>query len=114
MNKTFFIYITTNPNKSVLYIGRTDNLLQRITEHYLNRGKPETFAGKYYCYNLIYYEETPYVLNAIARESQLKGWRRSKKEALISEINPEWKFLNSEIMKWPPEDPFHRGDFYKD
>ena len=113
MNKTFYTYITTNPNRSVLYVGRTDDLLQRITEHYLNRGKPETFAGRYYCYNLLYYEETPYVLNSIDRENQLKGWRRSKKEALINETNPDWKFLNSELMEWPPIDPFHRGDFYK-
>ncbi|WP_420386117.1 GIY-YIG nuclease family protein [Roseivirga sp.] len=112
LNKVFYIYITTNPNRSVLYIGRTDNLLQRMTEHWINRGQPETFAGKYYCYNLIYYEETPYVLNAIHREKQLKGWRRSKKEELIKHSNPELKFLNNEIMEWPPVNPFHRGEFY--
>ncbi len=87
--------------------------MQRLTEHWINKGKPTTFAGKYYCYNLIYYEKTPYVLDAIAREKQLKGWRRSKKEWLINQMNPDWNFLNSEFMKWPPTDPFHRKEFYE-
>ena len=111
MEHLYHIYITTNPAKSVLYIGRTNNLIQRLTERWINKGNPTTFGGKYYCYNLIYYEETTYVLDAIAREKQLKGWRRSKKEALINQMNPDWDFLNSEIMEWPPSDPFHRKDF---
>ncbi len=114
MNKTFYTYITQTLTDLFSTQVEPDDLLQRITEHYLNRGKPETFAGRYYCYNLLYYEETPYVLNSIDRENQLKGWRRSKKEALINETNPDWRFLNSELMEWPPIDPFHRGDFYKD
>jgi len=111
MQREYWVYITTNPNRSVLYIGRTDNLIQRLTEHWLNRGKSSTFAGRYYCYNLIYFEETPYVLNAIEREKQLKGWSRKKKEYLISEVNKEWKFQNADIMDWPPEDPFSRSEF---
>ena len=114
MQKTFYVYITTNPNRTVLYVGRTDDLPQRMVEHWLNRGKPETFAGRYYCYNLIYYEDTPYVLNSIERENQLKGWRRDKKENLIRAFNPNWNFLNSEILEWPPQDPFHRGDLYQE
>ncbi|WP_422003880.1 GIY-YIG nuclease family protein [Roseivirga pacifica] len=114
MKKTFYIYITTNPNRTVLYVGRTDNLILRISEHYLKRGTSETFAGKYYCYNLLYYEETPYVLNAIEREAQLKKWTRIKKVKLIESINPNWLFLNAELMDWPPRDAFHREDFYKD
>jgi len=114
MRKSFYVYITTNPNRRVLYVGRTNDLQQRIIEHWLSRGKPETFAGKYYCYNLIYYEETPYVLNAIEREDQLKGWRRDKKIRLIDSFNPKWEFLNNELIKWPPKDVFHRKDLYKD
>lgn len=61
-------------------------------EHYFNKALPKTFAGKYYCSNLIYYEEFRYVKDAIAREKELKGWRRSKKEALIKTKNPGWTF----------------------
>jgi putative endonuclease len=45
----FYVYITASPNQDALYVGMTNNLQQRIIEHYLNRGKPETHAGKYYC-----------------------------------------------------------------
>ncbi|MGH2553470.1 MAG: hypothetical protein ACRDEB_07125, partial [Chitinophagaceae bacterium] len=70
-----------------------------------NKGLPKTFAGKYYCCNLIYYEEFQYVKNAIAREKELKGWRRSKKEALIKTKNPDWTFLNKAIcIVWPPKE----------
>ncbi len=99
----YFVYILTNPKKTVLYIGVTNDLEQRVIEHYLNRGKPKTFAGRYYCYNLVYFERFPYPMQAIDREKELKSWRRSLKEDLINQENPEWKFLNSEIMDWPPD-----------
>jgi putative endonuclease len=106
----FYVYIVTNPERTVLYIGVTNNLAIRLTEHHFNRALPKTFAGKYYCCNLVYYEEFQYVKNAIAREKELKGWRRSKKEALIKAKNPDWAFLNKEIcIIWPPkEEPSKR------
>jgi len=91
----YFVYITTNPGRSVLYIGVTNNLSQRLAQHYQNRGKSETFAGKYFCYHLIYVEEYGEVNQAIAREKKLKGWKRAKKEALISTVNAGWEFLVS-------------------
>jgi putative endonuclease len=98
----YYVYITTNPNGDALYIGVTNNLEQRITEHFLNRGKPKTHAGKYYCYCLLYYEAFQYVNDAIAREKELKKWRREKKEALITSFNPERKNLNKELFgAWP-------------
>lgn len=93
----YYVYITINPEKTVLYIGITNNIVRRLSEHYENRGKSETFAGKYYCYNLVYWEWYQYVNQAISREKELKKWRRQKKEELINSFNPEWKFLNSEI-----------------
>jgi putative endonuclease len=96
-NHTYYIYITTNSEKTVLYIGVTNNLVKRLNEHYENRGKPETFAGKYYCYNLVYWEVYQFVNQAISREKELKKWRRGKKDDLINSFNPEWKFLNDEI-----------------
>jgi len=109
--REYYIYITTNYSKTVFYTGRTNNLSQRITEHWLKRGTSDSFAGKNYCFYLLFFEQTRYVLNAIAREKEIKGWLRVKKEALIKDFNPELKFLNSEIMEWPPKDPFHREDF---
>lgn len=98
----YYIYIITNPNKTVLYIGVTNNVARRITEHYANRGQKQTFAGRYY-YCLIYVEAFRYINDAIARETELKAWRREKKEALIATMNPEWKFLNEEWCgEWPP------------
>jgi putative endonuclease len=102
----FYVYITTNPNQGALYVGITNNLEQRLIEHFLERGKEETHAGKYYCYNLIFFEEYKYVNAAIAREKEIKKWRREKKNSLISTTNPEWKNLNKQLFgEWPlPEE----------
>jgi putative endonuclease len=89
----------------------TNNLEQRIIEHYLERGKPATHAGKYFCYNLVYYETYQFVNKAIDREKEIKKWRREKKEALITSFNSECKNLNKEIFgEWPlaEEELFHR------
>lgn len=104
MTKThnYYVYILTNPKKTVLYTGVTNNLERRLQEHLEdNLGPRKTFAGKYFCYYLIYYEYYTYIVRAIAREKQIKGWTRKKKEALIKNFNPEWRFLNdpAEIEK---------------
>lgn len=99
----FYVYILTNPAKTTLYIGVTNNLAARLKEHWENQGNPDTFAGKYFCYNLIYYEVNPSITAAIAREKELKKWNRNKKETLIKNRNPDWLFLNREICgDWPP------------
>ena len=100
---TYYVYIVTNPNKTTLYTGVTNNLPSRITEHWENRGQPETFAGKYFCHNLIYYETYKNIKTAIAREKEIKKWNRKKKETLIATMNPKWIFLNEKICgRWPP------------
>lgn len=105
----YYIYIVTNPNKTTLYIGVTNNLQARIVEHWQNRGKFETFAGRYFCFNLIYYEAFQYIQKAIAREKEIKKWNRTKKEALIQTKNAEWVFLNEKICgQWPPEKIMNR------
>ena len=99
----YHIYITTNPKQKVLYIGVTNNLARRLVEHYANRGNDKTWAGKYYAYNLIYFEQFQYINVAIAREKELKDWNREQKEILISTKNSKWKFLNKEFcQEWPP------------
>jgi putative endonuclease len=81
----------------------TNSLEHRIIEHYLQRGKNKTFAGRYYCHLLIYYELFQYVEDAIAREKEIKKWSRTKKEDLIQGFNPEWSELNLQLLgQWPP------------
>lgn len=98
---SYYVYITTNSSKTTLYVGMTNDIPSRILEHGLNAGNPETFAGKYHCFNLLYYEEFKYVNDAIAREKEIKKWRRDKKEQLINSANPEWRFLNKELGLYP-------------
>ena len=100
----YYVYITTNSSKTTLYVGITNDIPSRILEHGLNAGNPETFAGKYHCFNLLYYEEFQYVNDAIAREKEIKKWRRDKKEQLINSVNPEWRFLNKELGLYPFDD----------
>ncbi|MTI19578.1 GIY-YIG nuclease family protein [Fulvivirga sp. RKSG066] len=94
----YFVYITTNPGKEVLYIGVTNDLHTRLLQHFENRGNPASFAGRYFCYKLIYFERHFTAEAAIEREKQLKKWNRKKKEALVAKDNPHWKFLNPEVM----------------
>jgi putative endonuclease len=89
-NYNFYVYITTNPDKSTLYVCVTNNLERRLFEHHENRGNRKSFAGRYYCYNLIYFEEFADINEAIRREKEIKGWRREKKELLIAKTNPNW------------------------
>jgi putative endonuclease len=92
------VYITTNFDKTTLYVGVTNDLPTRLSQHYENRGKANTFAGKYFCHQLVYWERHAEINHAIEREKEIKKWRREKKEALIHSINPEWRFLNEEIQ----------------
>jgi len=89
----YFTYITTNPEKTTLYVGMTNDLVIRIQQHFENRGSRKTFAGRYYCYNLIYWERFDTPAHAIEREKEIKKWRREKKVALINAVNPNWNTL---------------------
>jgi len=100
----FHVYITTNPRFTVLYTGMTNDLESRLIEHYLERGNRSKFAGRYHCYNLLYYEPHDSPDGAIQREKEIKGWVRRKKIELIKSYNLDMKFLNSEITIWPPEE----------
>ncbi len=93
----YFMYITTNPAKTVLYVGMTNDLEIRINQHYENRGNPKSFAGRFYCHRLVYWEHFSVPMDAINREKQVKKWRREKKNALIESTNPNWDFLNPSI-----------------
>ncbi|WP_240925083.1 GIY-YIG nuclease family protein [Maribellus sediminis] len=94
---TYFIYFLTNWNKNVLYVGVTNNLSRRLTEHLT--GKFSGFTKKYNCNILVYYEEFEYINNAILREKEIKSWRREKKNALIENFNPKWEPLNHRFLR---------------
>jgi len=99
----YYTYILTNPGRTVLYTGVTNNLSLRLRQHWEKRGSLSCFTGRYNCYCLIYFEEYKYINNAIAREKEIKGWRRQKKVDLINLENPDWIFLNSTVCEcWPP------------
>ncbi len=89
----YYVYITTNPRKTVFYTGVTNNLKNRIKRHFLNRGDDQTFAGKYYCHKLVYYEYHTDINFAIAREKEIKDMNREKKWELIATKNPNKNFL---------------------
>ena len=92
----YHIYILTNKNKTVLYIGVTNNLKTRLYEHSNSLNK-HSFSHRYKTFFLIYSERFQNVEQAIAREKQLKKWSRKKKEFLINQTNPNWDFLNDQI-----------------
>jgi putative endonuclease len=94
--QNYFVYITTNPDRhTLLYIGVTNDLELRLSQHSLNEGS--AFARRYNATKLIYFEAFPDPKSAIAREKQLKNWSRKKKEALVARGNPQWRDLMSEM-----------------
>lgn len=97
MNK-HYVYILTNKNKTVLYTGVTNDLTRRLIEHIDNieQGK-KTFAAKYRCKHLLYYEQYDWIQEAIAREKEIKGWVRAKKVNLIKSINLRLGFFRRRI-----------------
>jgi putative endonuclease len=93
----YYVYILTNLNRTVLYTGVTNSVEARIMQHKADaEGEKKTFTGKYNCVYVIYMEHFQYINNAIAREKEIKGWTRAKKEALINGFNPKWDFLNEQ------------------
>ncbi|RZK64051.1 MAG: GIY-YIG nuclease family protein [Pedobacter sp.] len=93
----YFVYILTNKNKTVLYIGVTNELRQRLYFHNNPDPASKSFTSKYKCFYLIYFEQYTNVETAINREKEIKKWRREKKDSLIQDFNPELKFLNDTI-----------------
>ena len=89
----YFVYILSNWDDSVLYIGVTSNLPRRLFEH--RNGLADGFTKKYNIHKLVYFEQTNDVYSAISREKQLKKWNRQKKNALIGKMNPEWRDLSA-------------------
>jgi putative endonuclease len=89
----YHVYILTNKAKTVLYTGVTNNLKIRLQQHkeFLN---PNSFTAKYNVHFLLYFEKFTSIQIAIAKEKEIKEWKKAKKITLIKTINPELSFLN--------------------
>ena len=92
---SYYVYIITNKYRSTFYIGVTHNLQSRLNQHATNiELNAKTFASKYEIQFLVYYEKFVWIKEAIAREKELKKWKRDKKMQLIKNQNPSFEFLN--------------------
>ena len=90
----YYVYLLTNWNHRVMYLGVTNDLVRRIYEH--KNKLVKGFTEKYNVNKLVYFEETGDVRSALTREKEIKKWRREKKNALVISINSEWKDLAEE------------------
>ena len=95
MDGSFFVYILASRRNGTLYVGVTNNLARRLSEH---RAKlVPGFTRKYEVDQLVYFETFNSVFEARAREHSLKRWRRAWKIALIEKLNPDWRDLTDEL-----------------
>jgi len=92
-HRTYWVYILTNRTHGALYVGVTNSLERRMWQH--KSGANEGFTKRYGLKRLVHFEDFRDVTAAIARETELKGWRRSRKVALIENENPRWKDLSA-------------------
>ncbi len=96
----YYVYLLTNKNDKVMYVGITNNLERRVHEH--KTKMVPGFTEKYNVNKLVYFEETHDVRTAIAREKEIKKWRREKKNNLVVTVNPEWKDLSDGWLEISP------------
>jgi putative endonuclease len=94
--KRYYVYILASKNR-VLYVGVTGFLMARVLQH--KSGECEGFTQRYKVNRLVYFEVFQYVNNAIARETEIKKWRREKKVALFEADNPTWEDLAADWGK---------------
>ncbi len=93
----YYVYILTNANKNLIYVGITNNLVRRVYEHknHLDRG---SYTARYNIDQLVYFETTSDVYSAISREKQIKGWNRKRKNKLVESRNPGWEDIYKTIL----------------
>ncbi|MFA4916834.1 MAG: GIY-YIG nuclease family protein [Syntrophales bacterium] len=90
-----YVYILSNYGRTTFYIGVTNDLHRRLEEHKNSVGS--VFTSHYQCKDLLYFEHFDSIVDAIAREKQLKNWHREWKLNLILSLNPELKDLSDDI-----------------
>jgi putative endonuclease len=89
----YYVYILTNVSRNVMYIGVTNDLERRLADH--GDGRGSTSTRRYRVNTLVHVEEFQYIDEAIAREKQIKGWSRAKKDALVQASHPTWADLSN-------------------
>lgn len=89
-----FVYLLTNTHKTVLYCGVTSGLQKRVYQHAHSLHGSDAFTTRYNCIFLVYCEAYSYIMQAIEREKQIKGYSRKKKNELVETLNPSWHFLS--------------------
>ena len=94
----YYVYILASRRHRTLYIGVTNSVQKRLEEH--RAGTGSEFVKKYGVYRLVHVEAFDRAEDAIAREKQLKGWRREKKVVLIESVNPHWLDLSKDWYPW--------------
>jgi putative endonuclease len=95
MDRQYYVYILSNPRRTVLYTGVTNDLVKRVWQH--QNGQGGGFTAKYHCTELVLYEIFRDLYNAIAREKQIKAGSRRRKIELIEGMNPGWLDLYDEL-----------------
>ena len=92
----YCVYIMTNRSNKILYIGMTNDIKERVSEH--RSKKYKGFSAKYNCAKLVYVEKNKTLNAAQKREKQLKAWRRQWKTDLIEKRNPDWVDLSEHFL----------------
>ena len=116
MVKAYYVYIMTNKGRTTLYTGMTNSLVRRVWQH--RKAEVPGFTSRYNVNRLVHYECFSDVRDAIAREKEIKGWSRKKKDALITSANPKWEDLAVSLLglgpaprtRWKDKGGWKRGD----
>jgi putative endonuclease len=95
--KEFYVYMMTNQSRVVLYTGITNSLMRRVWQH--QNAEIDGFTKDDKVNRLVYYECFDHPREAIAREKEIKGWRREKKNALVATKNPKWADLSPMLFQ---------------
>jgi putative endonuclease len=97
VTKTFYVYMMTNRSRVVFYTGIANSLIRRVGQH--QKGEIEGFTKTYHVNRLVFYEGFKDPRASISREKEIKGWRRSRKNALVEKLNPKWTDLSSTLFQ---------------
>ncbi len=92
------VYIMTNKPNGVLYIGVTSDLIGRVHQH-KTKHHSKSFTAQYNLDKLVYHESLPTIVEAIAREKQLKAGNRARKVKLVEGMNPQWRDSYDELVR---------------
>ena len=93
--RSYYVYLLTNWNNRVMYVGVTNDLKRRVYEH--QKKLVQGFTQRYNVHKLVYYEQTNDIVSALTREKEIKKWRREKKNNLVVSSNPEWRDLSAQL-----------------